>query len=115
MEILIAVAIVGGLGLVFGLVLAVAGVAISTLICGRITAGVSKQLAEFVFSAETMMSHSGGQELTTEAISAMIAGSQIPAKEMLLLAAAQILIMWILLWVHGVILAAKKPRMLLGK
>lgn len=98
-----------------GLVLAVAGVAIGTLVCGRITAGVSKQLAEFVFSAETMLSHSGGQELTTEAVSSMIAGSQIPAKEMLLLAAAQILIMWILLWIHGVILAAKKPRKLLGK
>lgn len=98
-----------------GLVLAVAGVAIGSLVCGRITAGVSKQLAEFVFSAETMLSHSGGQELTTEAVSAMIAGSQLPARDMLLLAAAQVVIIGIVLWIHGVILAAKKPRKLLGK
>ncbi len=98
-----------------GLALAVAGVAIGSLVCGRITAGVSKQLAEFIFSADTMLSHSGGQELTADAVSSMIAGSQLPAKEMLLLALAQVLIIGILLWLHGVILAAKKPRKLLGK
>ena len=97
-----------------GLLLAVLGVVLGTLLSGGVMGFVQEKLFRLTLNSTTMLTHSGGMELDGETLLSMLSETRIPLKYTLLLAVGQTALIALVLWVHGAALARKNPRKLLG-
>ena len=97
-----------------GFVLAAVGIAIGTLGSSFVTRLVSDQLAEFMVSEGTMQTMSGGMELGADTMAGILSQASLPISTQLTLAAVQLAIIAIFLWLHAAIISRQTPRKLMG-
>lgn len=97
-----------------GLLPAAVGVTVGTLLSDTVAALVQDKLIELTLTQAQSNLHSGGTALDNSALAGMLAQSEMPVAGLLLLAAAQLAVIALVLWLHGAMLAGKKPRKLLG-
>lgn len=97
-----------------GLLPAVIGVAVGTLLSNHVALQVQGKLVSLTLTQAQSSAHSGGIPLDNTALAGMLAESTLSPRGVLILAAIQLCIIWVLLWLHAAYLARKKPRKLLG-
>lgn len=97
-----------------GLLPAVVGVVIGTLLSNQVALEVQDKLVRVTLTQAQSSTHSGGMVLDNSALTGMLAQSVLSAKGVLILAAIEIGIIAALLWLHAALLSRKKPRKLLG-
>ena len=97
-----------------GMALAALGVVLGALLSGWVTALAEDQLSVFLLAEDTMLNISGGQELTGDAVSQILNLGSLPVTELLLLAAAQLAVIAVVLWLHAALISRKTPRKLMG-
>ena len=97
-----------------GLLPAAVGVAAGTVFSNTVAKLAQNKLVSLTLTQAQSSAHSGGIPLDNSALAGMLAESALSVQGMLILAAIQISIIGILLWLHAAYLARKKPRKLLG-
>lgn len=98
-----------------GMIVSAIGILTGTLISSGVTKLVSQQLAEFMLEISTMNANSGGMELDLESVSSIIRTTSLSAGDLLALAALQLVIVAVVLWLHAVGISCRAPRKLLSK
>lgn len=98
-----------------GILPALVGVGLGAALSGTVSKLLYSQLSQFLFQADTSVSHSGGQAMTGELADGILTLSTLPLGKLLLLVLAQLLVIAVLLWFQSWILSRKKPRLLIGK
>lgn len=97
-----------------GLLPAVIGVAVGTVLSNTVAKLAQDKLVSLTLTQAQSSAHSGGIPLNNSALAGMLAESTLSLQGILLLAAVQISVIGVLLWLHAAYLARKKPRKLLG-
>ena len=97
-----------------GLIPAVIGVMIGTLLSNQAAMLVQDKLVSLTLTQAQSSAHSGGMVLDNSALAGMLAESTLSAQGVLILAGIQLCIIGAALWLHAAYLAHKKPRKLLG-
>lgn len=97
-----------------GLLPAAVGVAAGTVLSNTVAKLAQNKLVSLTLTRTQSSAHSGGIPLDNSALAGMLAESTLSVQGMLILAAIQISIIGVLLWLHAAYLARKKPRKLLG-
>lgn len=91
------------------------GISLGTALTGLVTGLLNDRLSQFLFQSDRMLSHSGGQAITGQAVDGILTLTALPPLELLLLALAQTGVIVLLVWVHSAVLSKKKPRRLMEK
>ena len=97
-----------------GLLPAAIGVAAGTVLSNTVAKLAQDKLVSLTLTQAQSSAHSGGMVLDNSALAGMLAESTLSLQGMLILAAIQISVIGVLLWLHAAYLAHKKPRKLLG-
>lgn len=97
-----------------GLLSAAVGVIAGTLLSNTAAKLARNKLVSLTLTQSQSNAHSGGIPLDNSTLAGMLAESTLPLQGVLILAAIQIGIIAVLLWLHAAYLARKKPRKLLG-
>lgn len=97
-----------------GLLPAGIGVAVGTVLSNTVARLAQDKLVSLTLTQAQSSAHSGGIPLDSSALVGMLTESSLSVQGMLILAAIQIGIIGVLLWLHAAYLAHKKPRKLLG-
>ena len=97
-----------------GLLPAAVGVAAGTVLSNTVAKLAQNKLVSLTLTQAQSSAHSGGIPLDNSALAGMLAESVLSVQGMLILAAVQISVIGVLLWLHAAYLARKKPRKLLG-
>ncbi len=97
-----------------GLLPAVVGVGIGTALSNMAAKLVQDKLVSLTLTQSQSSAHSGGIPLDNSALAGMLAESTLSFQGVLILAAIELCIIGVLLWLHAAYLARKKPRKLLG-
>ena len=97
-----------------GLLPAAIGVAAGTVLSNTVAKLAQDKLVSLTLTQARSSAHSGGMVLDNSALAGMLAESTLSLQGMLILAAIQISVIGVLLWLHAAYLAHKKPRKLLG-
>lgn len=99
---------------VSGLLPAAVGVTVGTLLSNQVALRVQDKLVSLTLTRAQSSAHSGGIPLDNTALAGMLAESTLSPQGVLILAAIQICVIGVLLWLHAAYLSRKKPRKLLG-
>lgn len=97
-----------------GFILSCMCLLLGTGLSGALISRMNSSLLELMTSHITMEQYSGGMELSEEILMQMVTQCQIPTSMLLVIAAAQILLIGFVLWIHAGVLAKKSPRKLMG-
>lgn len=93
---------------------ATVGVLVGTFLSNTVTALVQDKLIRLTLTQVQSSAHSGGTVLDSGALAEMLAQSTLSVWSALLLAAVQIAIIGVFLWIHAGRLSRKKPGALIG-
>lgn len=97
-----------------GAVPAAVGITVGTLLSGTVAKLVEDKLVTLTLAQAQSSAHSGAAAMDTSQLAAMLAESTIPLPALLVLAAIQIAVVALFLWLHAAYLSRKNTRTLLG-
>ena len=97
-----------------GFTLAAVCVVAGTCLTVLLTNLINSKLLDLMMAEVTMEQHSGGMEMGQDALTQMIAQSQLPNYVLVLSACIQLIVIAVALWIHAGMLAKKAPRKLMG-
>ena len=98
-----------------GLIPAAIGVAVGTLLSNQAALLVQDKLVNLTLTQSQSNAHSGGIVLDHSQLTGMLAESTLTPQGMLILAALELGIIALGLWLHAAVLSKNKPRKLLGQ
>lgn len=97
-----------------GFLVAAVGVLIGSAFSSAATRMVSKQLAEFMISEGSVQASGGSMQLSAEIVADIFSQANLPITTLVYLAAAQMAVIALALWIHATLTARQAPRKLLG-